>query len=56
MSICRRNVLSFPDANHLVTIAKKREYITLVLKDLHWLPVESHNINKLMLLTSGSPC
>ena len=38
-------------AARLVTLSKKREHITPVLKDLHWLPVESRIIYKLMLLT-----
>ena len=38
-------------AARLVTLTKKREHITPVLKDLHWLPVESRIIYKLMLLT-----
>ena len=38
-------------AARLVTLTKKRVHISPVLKDLHWLSVESRIVFKLMLLT-----
>ena len=38
-------------AARLVTLTKKREHISPVLKELHWLPLESRIVYKLMLLT-----
>ena len=41
-------------AARLVTLSKKHEHITPILKELHWLPVKQRIIYKLMLMTYKS--
>ena len=41
-------------AAHVVTLSKKRDHITPVLKDLHWLPINQRIVFKILLLVFKS--
>ena len=43
-------------AARVVTLSRKHDHITPVMRDLHWLPVRQRIIFKLMLLTFKSLC